>query len=339
MKYVDAILLLALVTYGAWWLSAYDAKLSGDDTPADRRRRLVRTVLTLLLSLSILLLPLARGSLVVVYAISIVLAALWIGPGTEFGAHVFHKMLGMSASNRPHDPRESVRNADALAAMIREGRNEESVQFYENLRLAGADNLVVLETLLDRGQIPYRKEFRPRPLLDAQRLRKQGKFIEAESILKLLLQEQPANLDGAMLLLRLYVHDLRDREKAAGIVQHLMHQPTPAANLEFAQRLLHEFDHPPEKAEADALPDTVEGLLAAGYFGTAIEMLEDKAAREPDNFDVRLQLIEAHALHSRDLTKAKKLMKEMEIQKCFNAEQIESAKAKFEEWRAAKPQK
>ena len=340
MIYVNIILIVVLATAGAWWLSGYDPRLSGQDTPADQRRRFIRTALSVLLVVLICLLPMEQTSWIAAVFLSFLLAAVWISPATEFLAHMFHKMIGMGATNRPHDPTESLRNADAMAALLREGRNDEALQMYENLKASNDANIMVIETLLHRANIPYQRNKRPQPLLDARNLRQKGQFTDAEIILKMVLEERPDNMDAAMMLLRLYVHDLRDRNKAVEVLRKLIHQPhVPAANIEYAQRLIHEFNEEKVAPELEPLPETVEGLLAAGYFGTAIEMLEQKAAEQPENFDAQLRLIEARALHSRDFATAKRMIKDMETRKAFPADQIATAKAKLEEWHTAKPQR
>jgi thioredoxin-like negative regulator of GroEL len=168
-------------------------------------------------------------------------------------------------------------------------------------------------------------------------LRAKGKSAEAEQILKSLLEQNPSNVSAAMMLMRLYVQDFKRGDKAAEILRALQGQPhIPAAQIEYAERSIQDWalKKVEEKIE---LPESVEELLAAGYFGTAIEMLEAKAAEQPDNFEAQMKLAEAYGLHSRDISKAKKIIEKLGKKSIFNEEQIQTAKVKLEEWRAARP--
>jgi len=57
---------------------------------------------------------------------------------------------------------------------------------------------------------------------------------------------------------------------------------------------------------------------------------------QPDDFDSRLKLAEAYALHSGDVHRARKIIRQIENHPAFSAEQIEAARAKLAEWRGAK---
>jgi hypothetical protein len=81
------------------------------------------------------------------------------------------------------------------------------------------------------------------------------------------------------------------------------------------------------------LPESIDELLANGYLGTAIEILEQKAVEQPGNFDLQLKLAEAYGLHSGNLQRAKKIIETLENKSCFSAEQMQVAKAKLDEWR------
>jgi pyrroloquinoline quinone (PQQ) biosynthesis protein C len=81
----------------------------------------------------------------------------------------------------------------------------------------------------------------------------------------------------------------------------------------------------------------VDELLACGYLGTAIEMLEQKTREQPRDFDLWLKLAEAHGLHSGNIHRAEKIVHYMESKHGFSAEQIQIAKARLKEWRETKP--
>lgn len=338
MKILADILLLALGLAAAWWVSGHDSKLIGDNGRNDILRRSIRCGITFLLLTILLLLPRSLGSLPLLFAIGGMLAVTWAGCIAELFSQGFRHLIGFAGTNREFDPHESTHGMDALAELIRNGRHEEAAKLYETLKASGSGNVLAMETLLDRAGIPREKIERSNPLFEAGNLQRQGKFSEAEAILKPLLEKNPANVDAAMMLMRLYVRDLRQSGKAAEILRALEKQPhIDAAAIEYAQRSLHDWGRKKIEPKAEPLPESVEELLQAGYYGTAIEMLEQKAKEQPDDFAAQLKLAEAYGLHSGDLPRAKKIIEQMEQKSCFSEEQIRIAKAKLDEWREAKP--
>jgi len=198
----------------------------------------------------------------------------------------------------------------------------------------------VLETMLARAGVQREHFKKPKPLAEAHRLRSEGKFGGAETILKSLLAENPANEDAALMLMRLYAQDLRRRDKAMEVLRSLEKQPhIPSAHLEYARRSINEWSQWKSEPAAIALPESVDELLAAGHLGTAIEMLESKIKERPMDFDLLLKLAEAHGLHSGNLHRAEKIVGQIEAEHGFSAEQIQIAKARLKEWREAKPQR
>ena len=114
-----------------------------------------------------------------------------------------------------------------------------------------------------------------KPLAEAHRLRSEGKFSEAETILQSLLAENPSNVDAALMLMRLYVQDLRRSDKAAEVLRSLEKQPhIPSATIEYARRSIDDWGQRKPEPAAVVLPESVDELLARGHLGTAIEMLE-----------------------------------------------------------------
>ena len=91
---------------------------------------------------------------------------------------------------------------------------------------------------------------------------------------------------------------------------------------------------PPPK-EAPASSKSVEELLAARCFGTAIEVLEQKIQEQPQNFDLWLKLAEAHGRYCGDLKRAEKILGQMKNSFAFSTEQIQAATRRLGEWRAA----
>ncbi|MGA2853938.1 MAG: tetratricopeptide repeat protein, partial [Verrucomicrobiota bacterium] len=197
-----------------------------------------------------------------------------------------------------------------------------------------------LETLLARSGIQIDRVQKPKPLTEASRLRAEGKFGGAEMILKSLLAENPSNLDAALMLMRLYAQDLRRSDKAAEVLRALEKQPhIPSAHIEYASRSINEWGQKKSAPAAVVLPESVDELLACGYFGTAIEILEQKTAEQPGDFDLWLKLAEAHGRFSGNIHGAEKIVRKIESNRGFSAEQIQIAKARLKEWREAKQQR
>ena len=141
-----------------------------------------------------------------------------------------------------------------------------------------------------------------------------------------------------MMLMRLYVQDVRRSDKAAKVLRSLEQQPhIPSAHLEYARyarRSIVEGRQRNPKPAAVALPESVDELLAGGYLGTAIGMLEGKIKERPADFGLWLKLAEAHGRHAGDLRRAEKIVRQIESNRSFSAEQCQIAQARLKEWRA-----
>ena len=186
--------------------------------------------------------------------------------------------------------------------------------------------------------VPARRQLEE--IESSSRLRAEGKFGEAETVLKSLLAENPSNVDAALMLMRLYAQDLRRSDKAAEVLRSLESQPhIPSAHLEYARRSINEWGQRKSAPAAEVLPESVDELLAGGYLGTAIEILEHKIKEQPKDFDLWLKLAEAHGRHSGNFQRAEKIVRQIESNRGFSAEQIQLAKARLKEWREAKPQR
>jgi len=336
------IMLLALAATAIWWLSGFDSKVTGENKKADLRRRVARCAATVLL-VGILFEPNAvRAGYAFIPLLIIVppaLGLLWCGCLGELFARGFHRLID-HPDNREFDPSQSARDLDMVASLLKNGRHEEAAQLCEALKKSGDANILVLETMLARSGIHFESGRKPRPLTEAYRLRAEGKLGEAETILKSLLAENPSNVDAALMLMRLYVRDLRRSDKAAEVLRSLEKQPhIPSAHLEFARRSIVEWGQRKSAPAAVILPESVDELLACGYLGTAIEILERKIKEQPDDFDLWLKLAEAHGLHSGNMHRAEKIVQKIENNRAFSAEQIQAAKDRLKEWREAKPQR
>jgi hypothetical protein len=326
--------LVALVLIGlvAWWLSGYDSQLTHENQKADRIRRGIRSGVTLLLLEIIYLAPPTAIFLIVI------LAVIWAGCISELASHGFHRLIDPS-DKRVFDPARNLRELDAVAALIRNGKKAEAIQLCNVLKEAGEVDPIALELTLAHLGVPQADAKRISPLTTASQLRRQGKFPEAELLLNSLLAENPRNVDAAMMLVWLYAQDLRRPGQAEEVLRALERQPhIPASHIEFARRSIGEWSRPSSKrVAAVAPPESLDELLARGFFGTAIEILENKTREQPQDFDLRMKLAEVHALHCGNFQRAEKIIQQLQADPNFSPEQLQSAKAALREWRENKP--
>jgi thioredoxin-like negative regulator of GroEL len=333
------IILLSVAAAIAWWLSGYDSQVTGENNKSDLIRRGIRCGLTLFLLVILVSLPYSIVSAPPMFLIVGLLALIWTGCMTELGARCIHRLFDPE-DKREFDPNQSARHLDMVASLLKNGRHEEAAQLCATLKESGDANILVLETLLARNGIQFENDRKPKPLTEAYNLRSQGKFDEAEMILNSLLAENPSNVDAALMLMRLYVQDFRRSDKAVEILRALEKQPhIPPGHIEYAQRSIHDWQQKKRAPEAVVLPESVDELIACGYLGTAIEVLERKVKEQPQDFDSWLKLAEAHGLHSGNIQRAEKMVQKIELNGSFSAEQIQIAKDKLKEWREVKPQR
>jgi tetratricopeptide (TPR) repeat protein len=207
------------------------------------------------------------------------------------------------------------------------------------LKESGEGDNAALEMTLEHLGVKQERVQKVKPLTQVHRLRHEGRFQEAELILNSLLAKNPSDVDAALMLMRVYARDLRQSDKAYKVLSALRQQPhVSAAYLEFAHRSILEWNNPqPEKAAAEVLPESVDDLLSQGYFGTAIETLEQEIKEQPANFGFWMKLLEAHCRYCANFPQAEKILRRMESN--FDPEQIHSAKSKVREWREAGPVK
>jgi tetratricopeptide (TPR) repeat protein len=332
------IILLSAAAAIAWWLSGFDTRLTGENNRKDLIRRAVRCGATLVLTGMFCFLPFSMTAIPILLFIIAMLALTWAGCVGELFAGGVHRLIDPD-DRRAFDPNQSARNMDMVAHLLKNGRNEEAVQLCAALKKSGDASVLVLETLLARSGIRLEDDRKPKPLAEAHLLRSLGKFGEAEAILNSLLAQNPSDVDAALMLMRLYAQDLRRSDKAAKVLRALEKQPhVPGGHIEYAQRSIHDWGRKKPAPEVVVLPESVDELLACGYLGTAIEVLERKVNGQPQDFDLSLKLAEAHGLHSGNVRRAEKIVQSMEAGNHFSAAQIEVAKVKLKEWRAAMPQ-
>jgi DNA-binding SARP family transcriptional activator len=189
--------------------------------------------------------------------------------------------------------------------------------------------------MLARLGVPQASVQNNMPLNQASRLRSQSKFAEAETLLKSLLLKNPANMDAALMLMRLYAQDLGRADKAREILRAIEKQPyVSQAHIEYAHRSIDEWSQPkPEPEPVVIETKSVDELIEHRRFGTAIEMLEQKVREQPADFDSWLKIIEVHGRYCGNIKRAEKIVEQIEADPAFSPEQISLAKTKLAVWR------
>ncbi len=260
---------------------------------------------------------------------------VWRDCLSEFFVHGFNHLID-STDDSEFDLNKRIRDLDAIANLIKHGHKEAAIQLCKELKDSGDASVLAMETMLEHLGVQKDVQ-KPRPLTEASRLRRQGKFVEAETILKSLLLENPSNVDAALMLIRLYAQELRQPNKAMEVLRSLEQQPyVSPSHIDFAHRLIFERNQEkpkPEKVEAQ--PESIDELLAKRYLGTAVEMLEQKTGEQPQDFDLWLKFAEVHAVHCGDVHRAEKIVRQIAVNPLFTAEQIQLAKNKLKEWQKA----
>jgi tetratricopeptide (TPR) repeat protein len=335
---ITHLAVLAFAGLAFWWLSGYDSKVTGGNTRQDFIRRAARCGITLLLVGMLLGLPGALQVMPMLLLIGGMLALIWCDCIAELFARWFHHLVDPE-DKREFDPNKGLRDLDMIASLIKNGRREEAVQLCQMLKESGEVSVLALETMLEHLGIKQESVQKPRSLTEAYHLRMQGRFQEAESILKLLLAEDPRNVDAAMMLMRVYAQDLHQPHQAMEILQALEKQPhVSPAHVEFARRSIGEWSRAKPKPEkVDAPPESIDELLAQGYLGTAIEILEQKIGEQPRDFDLRIKLAEVYSQYCGDVHRAEKIVRQIETSPGFTPEQAQNARTKLGEWRKAGP--
>jgi predicted Zn-dependent protease len=317
-------------------------KLTGENQKADRWRRCIRCGITLLLvEVGFWGLwkywrnnDIASGALYL--AMMLPLAFIWVGCLSEMLARTFNSLFDPE-DHREFDGNQTQRDLDAIARLVKNGHKDAAIQLCQRLKESGDASVQAMETMLEHLGVPQHSAQKPKPLNEASRLRLQGKFAEAETLLKTLLLQNPANVEAAMLLIRLYAQDLRRMDLALKVLETLEQQPhVSRGHTDFARRSISEWCQGKTKPEkVQALPESIDELLAQRYFGTALEILEQKTREQPRDFDSWLKLAEVHAVHCDNASRAEKIIHEIAANPAFSPAQIQSAKTKLKEWRDA----
>jgi hypothetical protein len=259
---------------------------------------------------------------------------------SELFTHGFIRLLDPTLhDDREFDLNKARRYQDAISHLIHNGHRDEAVKLCEELKQSGELDIVTLENMLEFLGVKQNRTHASRPLAEVRQLRLEGKFTAAEQRLKAMLAENPNHLEAAMLLVRLYAEDLRRPSQAHEVLHALEKQPhVSAAHVEFARRSIHEWSRPrPAPIETAAPPaaESIDELLAQGFFGSAIERLEVQVKTQPQDFEPRLKLAEVFAVNCKDLQRAEKIIRQLDTAAGFSPLQIESARTKLADWRSA----
>ncbi len=314
---VPYLLFITIAAVLTWWLSGYDTRVTGENKRDDAIRRAVRCGVTLVLLTMgvferILAIPIALG-----------LAFIWMGCLTEFCWRVF---IGVTdpEDKRPFDAKETERNMDHLSGLIAQGRKSEALAFCTNLEKSGSASHLAVETMVHRLYTETLDSIERSPFLaNIRRWREQKHFAQAESELQNLLARQPDNWAATLLLARVYVEDFAQPNRALVLVNPGdKPSPLPIEFIKYARQSIQEWsaaasqsqeaarpavkNRREESSEAPAPEPTIEELLKGGQLSTAIDRLENAIKDAPENFDLWLALIEAHAVYCADPLRAGK---------------------------------
>ena len=338
MTLFNIAVLLAVASL-AWWLTGKDKTVSGESKRGRHFPRALHTVVVVFL----VWLMLAGGVIVLLFA-PVAIALLLRSSLSEIFTGGFLRMVDpMLYDGRELDLKLPQRHRNNIAYLIHHGKRDEAIRLCEELKRSGELDETTLADALEFLGVKQNRAAPERPLNRAARLRAEGKFSEAEELLKLLLAKNPADSGAALLLMRLYAGDWRQPSRAAEVLRVLEKQKhVEAAQIEFARRSLDEWSRAkPAQAAAVAapVPESVDGLLAQRHFGAAIERLENNIRATPEDFNLRLKLVEIYALHCDDLAGAGKIIRQLGAEKVFSAKQLALATGKLKEWRDARGQR
>jgi hypothetical protein len=337
MTILTEITALLFAILAVWWLSGYDPKAKGENKKEDLVRRGIRCGITLFLAGIFLWLPASPAIMPILLVVSIAFFLIWRDCLTELFVRGFQNLIDPE-DKREFDPGKNLRDLDTIASLIKNGRKEEALQLCQMLKESGDVSVLALETMLEHLGVRQENVQKPRPLVEAYRLRSQGRFKEAELILNSLLEGNPADLDAAMMLMRLYAQDMRRPDRAAETLRSLEKQPyVSPSHVEFARRSIIEWSQNKPRLEKAAVPpESIDELLAHGYLGTVIEILERKTKEQPQDFDSWVKLAEAHGKYCGNFQRAEKIARQIEFSRDFSPEEIQHVKNKLGEWREAR---
>lgn len=331
---------LAVIGAMTWWLTGLDKTAGGESKRSHyftRTLRCLGVVFLFACMLGLAQLPgIGIGGMPVLIIFPVGIALLLRSSIAELFTHGFLRMIDPAHyDSRELDPKKAQRYQDAIAHLIHHGKEAEAIKLCEELKRSGeVDAITLAHTLEFLGVKQERRQTSPQ--LEAVRLRVQGKFTEAEKLLKSLLAKKPADGATAIMLMRLYAEDLKQSERAYDMLRALEKQSHADPNhVEFARRSLPEWCRPkPVSPEAPAPPEvaTVEELLARGGVGSAIEKMEAQIAAQPRDFELQFRLAEIYAVYSHNFLKAEKMISQLERTSDGTPEQLALARAQLSAW-------
>jgi hypothetical protein len=139
---VKLAIILSITALVSWWLSAYDARVTGEHRAVDFRRRTIRCGVTLaLVWLAV------EGMSFFFIPVTVLLAILWAGCGSELLARGFHSLID-STDSRPLERDALTRELDRLSALVQQGRNEEAIELCTRLRNSSEGSGLAIEAML-----------------------------------------------------------------------------------------------------------------------------------------------------------------------------------------------
>ena len=175
------IILVAFTGLMLWWLSGYDAQVTGENKRRDLIRRVARCLATAILVLIFFepnAIRIGYAFIPLILIVPATIGILWAGCIGAFFAQGIHRVID-SDDRRPLDLNENSHNLDRVAGLLKSGRREEAALLCEVLKKSGDANVLVLETMLARAGVRQEGFKQFKPLAEAHRLRSEGKFDEA----------------------------------------------------------------------------------------------------------------------------------------------------------------
>jgi tetratricopeptide (TPR) repeat protein len=222
-------IILTLTSVLSWWISGFDPKLTGDNRE-DLTRRILRCGLTLFLMAAGLVEAVAhpRFAGLIALALAIPIVPLWMNCVGEAMSQSFYRLIDSPSDPSGAAPKELAADLDRLAELSNRGQINEALQLCAALLNKGDASRLALETMCFHlyNQMLAQESLKSSPSLSPiYQLCEAGRFIEAESHLTQILQREPENLFAVFLLLRLYVQNLRQPEKARALINSLEQRP------------------------------------------------------------------------------------------------------------------
>ena len=214
-----------------------------------------------------------------------------------------------------------------------------------------------------------REALKPNTLFEkVDHLLKTGDIGRAEHLLSEALRADNLNEQAFIRLVRLYAQYRKDLQGAERLIESARHYFSPTL-LEMLSNYIQDWHQlaMPKESENDGriklvsaakesekpdpieeylkrikesekphemkyYSDTIERALAEHRYGTAIDLLKEKAKAEPDNFVLWLRYAETYAVDCCDFHSAEKILRQMGKSRLFSAEQMDQAKRECIKW-------